>query len=52
MPPECPPHSAVTIHQLDEDTWLIKKQPAHQKNADLIPPMEQLPDDPEWETVK
>ena len=53
MPPECPPHAAVTIQQVDEDTWLVKRA-REQKNFRrvLIPIVMSLPDDPEWDKVE
>jgi hypothetical protein len=53
MPPECPPNSAVTIQQLDEDTWLVRvaKETKEFKKV-FFPVIEDLPDDPEWEKVE
>ena len=53
MPPECPPGSAVTIEELDEATWLIKRQlPAKDYKTVVIPVIDRLPDDPDWEKVE
>jgi len=53
MPPECPPGSAVTIQTLDDATWLIKRQlPAKGYKMVMIPVIDHLPDDPEWEKVE
>jgi hypothetical protein len=50
MPPECPPGSAVTIQELDKTTWLVKRQmPAQDFKMVMIPVIDRLPDDPEWE---
>lgn len=50
MPPECPPNSAVTVWQVDENTWLVRRQV---KRAGVkmvtIPVLERLRDDPAWE---
>ena len=53
MPPECPPGSAVTIQELDEATWLVKRQlPAKDYKMVMIPIIDRLPDDPGWEKVE
>jgi hypothetical protein len=53
MPPECPPGSAVTIQRLDETTWLVKRQvPARDFKLVMIPLIDRLPDDPEWERTE
>jgi hypothetical protein len=53
MPASCPPGSAVTIQELDEDTWLIKRRkPARQVKLVLIPEIHKLADDPEWDRVE
>lgn len=53
MPPECPPNSAVTIQQVDDNTWIIKRQlPDRRFKMVLIPVVEQLPEDPEWEKTE
>ena len=53
MPPECPPGSAVTIQELDKTTWLVKRQmPARGFKMVMIPLIDRLPDDPEWEKVE
>ena len=50
MPPECPPRSAVTIQRLDQETWLVKRhRPSQNFKLVLIPVIDKLPDDPEWE---
>ena len=53
MPADCPPRSAVTVQQLDEDTWLVKRRkPARQVKVVLIPEVHKLPSDPEWDRVE
>ncbi|MCX6925300.1 MAG: hypothetical protein NT154_19130 [Verrucomicrobia bacterium] len=53
MPPECPPGSAVTIQALDETTWLVKRQmPARGFKMVMIPLIDRLPDDQEWEKTE
>lgn len=48
MPPECPPNSAVTIQQVDERTWIVRKTVAEKGvKMLLIPLIEDLPDDAE-----
>jgi hypothetical protein len=50
LPITCPPNSAVTIQELDDETWIVKR---HKLNQNLIfvaiEHIERLPDDPEWE---
>ena len=53
MPPGCPPHSAVTIQELDNSTWIVKRQlPSKEFKVVVLPVVERLPDDPEWEKVE
>jgi len=53
MPKELPPKSAVTIQQLDDNSWLVTRQ---KPNRDLVvvtlPTIKELPSDPEWEEVE
>jgi len=50
MPPGCPPRSAVTIQELDKTTWLVKRRvPTRNFKMVLIPVVDRLPDDPDWE---
>ena len=53
MPKELPPKSAVTIQQVNEDSWLITRQ---RPNEDVIivalPKIHELPSDPEWEAIE
>jgi hypothetical protein len=53
MPPECPPHSSVLIQQVDEDTWIVKRQkPVKGLVIVALQQIDKLPDDPEWEKVE
>ena len=53
MPSECPPHSAVTIQQLDENAWLVKRAlPDQAVKMIAIPIIKRLPDDPEREKTE
>lgn len=53
MPPECPPHSAVIIQQLDDNAWLVKRAvPDQTFKMIAIPIIKRLPDDPEWEKTE
>jgi hypothetical protein len=53
MPPECPPRSAVTIQRIDRETWLVKRQrPRKDYKIVVIPAIDRLSDDPEWEKVE
>jgi hypothetical protein len=53
MPKELPAKSAVTIQQLDHDSWLVTRQ---KPNTDLVvvalPTIKELPSDPEWEATE
>ena len=53
LPESCPPNSAVTVQELDRDTWLIKRQRASGNyKIVLIPAVQKLPDDPEWDNLE
>jgi len=53
MPAECPPNSAVTIQQLDEDTWLVQVAKETKKFKKVFfPVIEDLPPDPEWDELE
>jgi len=53
LPPGVPPHSAVTIHQVDECTWIVKRERSDRNVAlVLIPVVDKLPDDPAWEKIE
>jgi hypothetical protein len=53
LPREIPPHSAVTIQRLDAYTWVVKRQrPEPNLAVVLIPVIDKLPDDPEWEALE
>lgn len=53
MPPELPAKSAVTVQQIDADTWIVKR---HRPQRDFmmvaIPVIQELPRDPEWEAIE
>jgi hypothetical protein len=53
LPESCPPNSAVLIQQIDEDTWVIKRQ---KPEAGLViialRDVARLPEDPEWEKTE
>ncbi|MEY2427263.1 MAG: hypothetical protein QOJ40_148 [Verrucomicrobiota bacterium] len=53
MPAECPPNAEVTIHQLDKDTWVIKRVTKENKFRTVVfPVVDHLRDDPEWDKVE
>ena len=53
MPPELPARSAVTVQQIDEDTWIVKRHKADKKFIMVLwPDVAHLPDDPEWEAIE
>jgi hypothetical protein len=53
MPPELPARSAVTVQQLDEATWLVKRRfPARNYKMVAIPLIKELPVDPLWEETE
>ena len=53
MPKECPPRSAVTIQQVDSETWIVKRRrPMKNVKVVLIPVVKRLPEDPEWDKVE
>jgi len=50
LPDTCPPNSAVTIQELSDDTWVVKRQSAERNLIFVaIEHIKRLPDDPEWE---
>lgn len=53
MPKELPAKSAVTIQQVDDDSWLVTRQ---KPNSELVvvalPTIKDLPSDPEWEAIE
>ena len=53
MPPELPAKSAVTVQQIDADTWVVKRR-RPQKSVVMvaIPVIKDLPRDPAWEAVE
>jgi hypothetical protein len=53
MPKELPPKSAVTIQQLDSDSWLVTRQhPIKDLLVVALPTIKGLPSDPEWEAIE
>ncbi len=53
MPPELPARSPVTVQQIDEDTWIVKRaRPSKARMVLLLPDVKQLPDDPEWDKLE
>jgi hypothetical protein len=53
MPPELPARSPVTVQQIDEDTWIVKRaRPSKARMVLLLPDVKQLPDDPEWDKIE
>ena len=53
MPADCPPNAAVTIQQVDADTFIVRLQrPEKLLKVVLIPAIHKLPDDPAWEKVE
>ena len=50
MPPELPARSAVTIQQLDEDTFIVRRQRTqNQLLVVLEPDVKDLPEEAEWD---
>jgi hypothetical protein len=50
MPPELRPRSAVTIQQVDADTWLVRRHlPETGLKMVMLRTIKKLPDDPVWE---
>jgi hypothetical protein len=53
MPPELPPRSPVTVQQIDEDTWIVKRaRPRKVRMAMLLPDVKIPPHDPEWPEIE
>jgi hypothetical protein len=53
MPPELPARSPVTVQQIDDDTWIVKRaRPSKALMVMLLPDVQQLPDDPEWQKIE
>jgi hypothetical protein len=53
MPKELPPKSAVTIQQLDDDSWLVTRQkPMTGLVVVALPTIKELSSDPEWEALE
>lgn len=53
MPKECSPRSTVTVEQLDESTWIVRRQGKQVRlKRVLIPVIEHLPAEREWEKIE
>ena len=53
MPKELPAKSAVTIQQLDDDSWLVTRQkPKPGLVVVALQTIKELPIDPEWEALE
>jgi hypothetical protein len=53
MPPELPPKSPVTVQQIDQDTWLVKRaRPEKTGLVMLLPDVKRLPADADWQTME
>jgi hypothetical protein len=53
MPSELPAKSPVTIQQLDDDMFLVKRQrPSKNYVMIAVPVIKELKSDPEWEAVE
>jgi hypothetical protein len=53
MPPELRPGDAVTIQQVDENSWLVRRSPPPEKvKLVVLPIIERLPDEPEWDKTE
>ena len=53
MPPELPAKSAVTVQQIDADTWLVKRaRRVKTRMVMLLPDVKELPSDPAWEKTE
>ena len=53
MPASCPPRALVTIHPLDANTWVVRRQlPEKKIKMIAIPIIQELPDDPKWEKLE
>lgn len=52
MPPELPAHSAVTIQQLDKDTYIVRRQRERQPLFVVLDPdVKDLRNDPEMDAL-
>lgn len=53
MPPGVPPEAVVTIQEYGEDVWLVRRiRPETQHKLVLIPTIDHLPDDAEWDEIE
>lgn len=53
LPPSFKAKSAVTIQEIDDETILVKvAKPSKTRMVMLLPDVQHMPDDPEWEKVE
>ena len=53
MPPELPARSPVTVQQIDDDTWIVKRaRPVKTRMVMLLPDVKEMPADPAWEKTE
>ena len=53
MPPELPARSPVTVQQIDEDTWIVKRaRPGKIRMVMLLPDIKKLPRDDAWQKTE
>jgi hypothetical protein len=53
MPPELPARSPVTVQQIDEDTWIVRRaRPTKTRMVMLLPDVKKLPKDEEWQETE
>jgi hypothetical protein len=52
LPETCPAGSAVTIQEIDEDTWVVKRQRRSERLFVVLDPdIKEIPDDPELDAL-
>lgn len=52
LPESCPPGASVTIQELDEETWLVKRRMSDKVVLVAFERVTSLPDDPDWEKTE
>jgi hypothetical protein len=53
MPPGVPPEAVVTLQEYGQDVWLIRRiRSETQHKLGLIPAIDHLQDDPEWDETE
>ena len=53
MRPVCPPTVRLEIQPVDADTWILRRhRPERAFKMVMIPVIERLPDDPQWEKLE